>query len=38
MTLTLFMGNKNYSSWSIRPWMALKQAGLRFEEVVIPLD
>jgi glutathione S-transferase len=35
--LTLCIGNKNYSSWSLRPWLALKQAGAAFEEVVIPL-
>ncbi|MFM9844323.1 MAG: glutathione S-transferase family protein [Dongiaceae bacterium] len=35
---TLYIGNKNYSSWSLRPWLALKQAGAEFEEVVIPLD
>ncbi|HYD30722.1 MAG TPA: glutathione S-transferase family protein [Azospirillaceae bacterium] len=35
--LTLVMGNKAYSSWSLRPWLALKQTGQRFEEVVIPL-
>jgi glutathione S-transferase len=37
MTLTLVLGNKNYSSWSMRPWMAMKVAGIAFEEVVIPL-
>ncbi|WP_372398052.1 glutathione S-transferase family protein [Azospirillum sp. HJ39] len=34
---TLVMGNKAYSSWSLRPWLALKQAGLPFAETVIPL-
>ena len=34
---TLYIGNKNYSSWSLRPWLAMKQAGLAFDEVVIPL-
>ena len=38
MALTLVIGNKNYSSWSLRPWLALKQFGLEFEEVRIPLD
>jgi glutathione S-transferase len=33
----LYIGNKNYSSWSLRPWLALTWAGLDFEEVVIPL-
>ncbi|MCA1992801.1 MAG: glutathione S-transferase family protein, partial [Coleofasciculus sp. S288] len=36
--LTLVIGNKNYSSWSLRPWLAIKQAGLNFTEVRIPLD
>jgi glutathione S-transferase len=35
--LTLVVGNKNYSSWSLRPWLAMRQAGIAFEEVVIPL-
>jgi glutathione S-transferase len=37
MTLTLVIGNKNYSSWSMRPWLALKANGIAFEEVLIPL-
>lgn len=35
--LTLVIGNKNYSSWSLRPWLAMTMAGLAFREVVIPL-
>ena len=35
--LTLVVGNKNYSSWSLRPWLALRHTGAPFEEVVIPL-
>ena len=35
--LTLAIGNKNYSSWSLRPWLVLRQAGIPFEEVRIPL-
>ncbi|MBK1839391.1 glutathione S-transferase family protein [Azospirillum sp. YIM B02556] len=35
--LTLVMGNKTYSSWSLRPWLALRQAGLSFAETVVPL-
>jgi glutathione S-transferase len=35
--LTLVIGNKNYSSWSLRPWLLLAQAGLEFEEVRVPL-
>jgi glutathione S-transferase len=38
MTLTLMIGNKNYSSWSLRPWMALTVAGIPFDEVLIPFD
>ena len=34
----LVIGNKNYSSWSLRPWMALSMAGIPFRETVIPLD
>jgi glutathione S-transferase len=34
---TLVIGNKNYSSWSLRPWLLMKQAGLAFEEIRIPL-
>jgi glutathione S-transferase len=37
MALTLAIGNKNYSSWSMRPWMALKATGIAFDEVEIPL-
>ncbi|HWL05382.1 MAG TPA: glutathione S-transferase family protein [Xanthobacteraceae bacterium] len=41
MTLThpliLVIGNKNYSSWSMRPWFALTMAGIPFEDIVIPL-
>ncbi len=36
--LTLVIGNKNYSSWSLRPWMALSMAGIPFDEEVIQLD
>ncbi len=38
MSLTLVIGNKNYSSWSLRPWLAMKQAGVRFDEIRIPLQ
>jgi glutathione S-transferase len=38
MTLKLIVGNKNYSSWSMRPWIAMKVAGIPFEETVISLD
>jgi glutathione S-transferase len=35
--LTLVIANKAYSSWSMRPWLALKMAGATFREIVIPL-
>lgn len=34
----LVIGNKNYSSWSLRPWLVLKHAGVKFTEKRIPLD
>ena len=37
-TCTIYIGNKNYSSWSLRPWLALKQTGIAFEEVMVLLD
>jgi glutathione S-transferase len=37
MPLTLVIGNKNYSSWSMRPWLALRASNIPFEEVFIPL-
>ncbi len=37
MALTLVIGNKNYSSWSMRPWIAMRAANIAFEEVFIPL-
>ena len=36
--MKLVIGNKNYSSWSLRPWLAMKMAGLAFDEERIPLD
>lgn len=38
MTLKLYIGNYNYSSWSLRPWLVLRKAELPFEEEVIDLD
>ncbi len=38
MPLHLLIGNKNYSSWSLRPWLAMKVAGISFSETLIPLD
>ena len=37
MTLQLVLGNKNYSSWSLRAWLALKRTTVAFDEVVIPI-
>jgi glutathione S-transferase len=37
MALKLVIGNKNYSSWSMRPWLALRANNIAFEEVFIPL-
>ena len=34
---TIYLANKNYSSWSLRGWLMLKQTGIAFDEVVIPL-
>lgn len=36
--MRLFIGNKNYSSWSLRPWIAMKAKGIEFEEVLVPFD
>ncbi|MBD2691518.1 glutathione S-transferase family protein [Anabaena catenula] len=35
--LTLVIGNKNYSSWSLRPWLVMKHFNLPFQEIRIPL-
>lgn len=35
---TLLIGNKCYSSWSLRPWLLMKELGVPFDEVLIPLD
>jgi glutathione S-transferase len=37
MALKLIIGNKNYSSWSMRPWLALRANQIAFEEIFIPL-
>ena len=34
----LVLGDKNYSSWSLRPWLLLRQHGIEFDEIVLPLD
>lgn len=38
MTLELIIGNKNYSSWSLRPWLLMSHYGLPFTETMLPLD
>lgn len=38
MVLRLIIGNKNYSSWSLRPWLAMTALGISFEEELVPLD
>ena len=38
MQYTIVIGNKNYSSWSMRPWLVLDHFGFEFEEVLVPLD
>jgi glutathione S-transferase len=35
--MKLIIGNKNYSSWSLRGWLAAKQSGLAFEEILVPM-
>ncbi|QIQ87848.1 glutathione S-transferase family protein [Erythrobacter sp.] len=35
--MKLIIGNKNYSSWSLRGWLAAKQSGLHFEEITVPI-
>lgn len=36
--MQLYIGNKNYSSWSMRPWVLLRQAAITFDEVMVPFD
>jgi glutathione S-transferase len=36
--LTLVIGNKNYSSWSLRAWLLMKHLGAEFDELLVPLD
>ncbi|UYZ83977.1 glutathione S-transferase family protein [Entomomonas sp. E2T0] len=38
MRYSLYIGNKNYSSWSMRPWILMKQAGIEFTEVKLRMD
>ena len=37
MKYTLIVGTKNWSSWSLRPYLALRHTGIEFEEIVVPL-
>ncbi len=36
--LVLVIGNKNYSAWSLRPWLAMKTAGAKFKEILVPIE
>jgi glutathione S-transferase len=36
--MQLYIGNKNYSSWSLRPWVLMKHAGIEFDEVKLRLS
>lgn len=36
--MQLYIGNKNYSSWSMRPWVVLSQFGIAFEETMVRFD
>jgi glutathione S-transferase len=38
MAIALVIGNKNYSSWSMRPWVLLKQFGIPFEEIMLKFE
>jgi glutathione S-transferase len=38
VALQLYIGNKNYSSWSMRPWVLMKQTGIEFDEVMVRFD
>jgi glutathione S-transferase len=38
MPLQLYIGNKNYSSWSMRPWVLMRQTGIEFTEVMVRFD
>ena len=38
MALKLYIGNKNYSSWSMRPWVLMRNAGIAFEEIMVRFD
>jgi glutathione S-transferase len=36
--MQLYIGNKNYSSWSMRPWVLMREAGVGFEEIMVRFD
>ena len=36
--MKLYIGNKNYSSWSMRPWVLMKNAGIAFDEIFLRFD
>jgi glutathione S-transferase len=36
--LTLYIGNKNYSSWSLRPWVVMHERGIAFQEELVPFE
>ena len=36
--MKLYIGNKNYSSWSMRPWVLMRQSGIAFDEVMVRFD
>ena len=38
MALQLVIGNKNYSSWSMRPWVLMRELGIAFDEVALRFD
>ena len=38
MAYILYIGNKNYSSWSLRAWLMLRGAGIPFDEVLVSLQ
>src|SRR5438067_3181139 len=38
LPMQLYIGNKNYSSWSLRPWLLMTQSGIAFDEIKLRLD
>ena len=35
---SLYIANKNYSSWSLRPWVLLRERGIEYEEKLVPFE